>query len=62
VDERDIDEMSEHMIELAEKPELAARMGGRAREHIDAHFSLDKTIKSLWQIMGDAIGEHNLRV
>ena len=51
VDEYDIDGMAEHMIKLAEKPELALEMGLRARKHIEDSFSMQKSINTLWNII-----------
>jgi glycosyltransferase involved in cell wall biosynthesis len=51
VDEFDVDGMVEHMIQLAEKPELALQMGQRARKHIEDNFSMQKSINTLWNII-----------
>ena len=54
VEEHDIDGMSAFMIELAENPQMAAALGRRAREHIAANFSLERSIERLWHVLQDA--------
>lgn len=55
VDEGDVDTMAQQMITLARDPSLAATMGRRAREYACAHFSMEKSIGTLWRILEDAI-------
>lgn len=54
VEERDVQNMARHMIELAKNPKLAADMGKRARERIEAEFSMEKSIAGLWEIIQEA--------
>jgi colanic acid/amylovoran biosynthesis glycosyltransferase len=51
VDEGDVESMAVHMIHLAKDPEVAARMGQAARQHISSHFSLDQKTEELWSIL-----------
>jgi glycosyltransferase involved in cell wall biosynthesis len=51
VDEGDVAGMARHMARLAAEPALAGAIGAKAREHISAHFSLEKTIDRLWRIL-----------
>ncbi len=54
VDEGDIDAMAEHMLSLAQSPELAARMGAAARIHIRENYALEKQIQVLARILASA--------
>lgn len=51
VDERDVEGMAQHMIQIAADPALAASMGQAGRRRIAEHFSLDKTISQLWEVI-----------
>ncbi|MCC6444201.1 MAG: glycosyltransferase [Armatimonadetes bacterium] len=51
VDERDIEGMAGYMSDLLQNPPLAASMGERAREHILAYYSMDKSISNLWSVI-----------
>jgi glycosyltransferase involved in cell wall biosynthesis len=51
VDEGDIDSMADHMIRLAQDAPLAGRIGQQAHEHIKAHFSMERSIGNLWEII-----------
>jgi glycosyltransferase involved in cell wall biosynthesis len=55
VSEGDVEGMAEHMIKVAKDPNLAATLGQRAREHICANFSMEKSIDRLWQIIKSTI-------
>jgi len=55
VEEGDVEAMAAHMLALARDPELAATLGGRAREHVVANFSMQKSITTLWNIVEGAI-------
>ena len=55
VDERDIDGMADHMIRLANDPELAGCLGEAARKRIYSMFSLEKSINNLWDIISEVI-------
>ena len=39
------------MTKLIRDPALAARLGGKAREYICNHFSLERSIATLWRII-----------
>ncbi len=47
VDEGDIDGMAEYIYLLLSKPELAAEMGKRAREHMCQNFSMESSVQNL---------------
>ena len=51
VDEGDVEGMAKHMLQIAEDPALAGRLGQAARKRIEDHFSLEGTISALWQVM-----------
>ncbi|MBZ0161010.1 MAG: glycosyltransferase [bacterium] len=51
VDERDIQGMAGYMVQLARDPGLAARLSQRAREHVCANFSMEKSLATLWRII-----------
>lgn len=51
VDEGDVTEMAKHMLQLAQEPELAANLGRAARQHIEDHFTMSKSIAKLWHIL-----------
>ena len=55
VDEGDASGMADHMIQLAEQPELARSMGGVARKHIRANFSKEHRINNLRNIIESCI-------
>ncbi len=55
VDERDDAKMAQHMIKLAQQPELASKMGLVARKYIEENFSKDQRIKNLWSIIEGCI-------
>lgn len=54
VDEGDVDGMARHMLCLARDPALAGRMGTAGRRHIEAHYSLEKSLARLRQVLGEA--------
>lgn len=56
VDERDEATMVQHMIRMAQEPELAGRMGKAARKHIQKKFSKELRIGNLWSIIDSCIG------
>jgi glycosyltransferase involved in cell wall biosynthesis len=43
---QDARSLAEAMIELGNRPELRSQMGNAAREHIQAHFSLERMLDS----------------
>jgi len=51
VNEGDIVEMGKHMLNLAEKPKLAVQLGEAARVRIEEQFSMDQSLKQLWNII-----------
>lgn len=51
VDEGDIDAMANHMIRIAEDPQLAGTLGRNAREHIVQNFSMEHNIERLNAIL-----------
>jgi glycosyltransferase involved in cell wall biosynthesis len=55
VDEEDEVGMADHMIDLARHPDLAARMGKAAREHVRENFSMDRSLDNLWAIIQSCI-------
>jgi colanic acid/amylovoran biosynthesis glycosyltransferase len=55
VDEGDVEGMARGMVQLAEDPEQAGRLGKAARNRIVAEWSIEKSIGRLWNIMERAI-------
>jgi glycosyltransferase involved in cell wall biosynthesis len=51
VDEGDWPGMAQAMSTLAGDPQLAAQLGSAARQHVQEHFSIDRSIARLWQIV-----------
>lgn len=49
--------MAQAMIRLAQEPELAAKMGRAGRRRVEEHFTMDKSIGNLWQIIQSAIDD-----
>jgi glycosyltransferase involved in cell wall biosynthesis len=58
VDEHDVDGMAERMLRLIEEPALAARLGQAARDHVRAHFSMERSLGRLWAIIERCIAGH----
>jgi len=58
VDEQDVDGMAAHMLRLLEEPEMAARMGEAARNHISTNFSQQQSLNRLWKIVESSIESH----
>jgi glycosyltransferase involved in cell wall biosynthesis len=56
VDERDVAGMAEAMLQLAHDPARAQAMGRAARLRVREHFSMDRSIKTLWTIVQEASG------
>jgi colanic acid/amylovoran biosynthesis glycosyltransferase len=50
-DEGDVEGMAANIIQLAQDPVLAARLGTAARERICAQFSMQESMARLWRIM-----------
>lgn len=59
VEEGDIDAMAERMLLLLRDPNLAERMGRAARERIIKHFSIEKSIDNLRDIIQKSIREYS---
>ena len=51
VDERDVDGMAEAMTMLLRDPQMAARMGRQARDHVRRNFDMDVSIRRLSDIL-----------
>ena len=51
VDERDVEGMVQHMLQVARDPGLAGRLGRAARLHVERHFSMERSIGELWKII-----------
>jgi glycosyltransferase involved in cell wall biosynthesis len=55
VDENDIAGMAERMVALVESPGYAAALGQRGRQHMLAHYSMEKKAAALMEIIQWAI-------
>jgi colanic acid/amylovoran biosynthesis glycosyltransferase len=55
VNEFDIQQMTKHMIALAQYPKLALDLGKNGRAHILNHMTMEKSINNLWKIISDQI-------
>jgi glycosyltransferase involved in cell wall biosynthesis len=55
VDEHDVDGMADHMLRLAGDASLAERLGRAGRRRVETHFGLERSLKTLWGIIEDAI-------
>lgn len=51
VEEFDVDNMARFMLQLAQDPNLAKRLGQAGRERIEQLFTREKSIEELWQII-----------
>ena len=58
VEEGDIDGMAEAIIALAKDVELASKLGKAARERISENFSMERSIKNLWNVLETKIQKH----
>jgi colanic acid/amylovoran biosynthesis glycosyltransferase len=54
VAEGDVDAMAARMIELAQRPELAGALGARGRQHMLAHYTIERSIAGLAKILAEA--------
>ena len=54
VDEKDIESMTQHMIQLAHDASLASQLGAAAQQHISVNFTLEKSIDGLHAILANA--------
>lgn len=55
VEEGDVDQMAAAMIRIAQDPELAARMGRRARQHAVEHLALERSIGEIADVIQAAV-------
>jgi colanic acid/amylovoran biosynthesis glycosyltransferase len=55
VDEHDEVSMAQHMLRLAQEPELAGKMGEAARTHVRQNFSREERLGNLWKIIDSYI-------
>jgi len=51
VDEADVEAMAAQMVQLCERPDLAAALGCAAQRRVRAAFSQERQVGRLWQIM-----------
>jgi glycosyltransferase involved in cell wall biosynthesis len=61
VDEGDVDGMAREMIRLAGNPQLAGSLGAAGRARVVDHFSLERSIARLSQVIRDAGNAAELR-
>lgn len=54
VEEHDVTGMANYMVKLAEDPLLAQSLGIKGRQHIEAHYLLERQIQQLFQILQQA--------
>jgi len=54
VAEGDTHAMGQRLLQLAQSPALADRLGQAARARIEAHFSMEASLERLWQIVESA--------
>jgi glycosyltransferase involved in cell wall biosynthesis len=55
VPEGDVPAMARFMVDLARRPELAARLGMQAHRHVRTHYAMDRSIARLWHVIARAI-------
>jgi glycosyltransferase involved in cell wall biosynthesis len=51
VEEHDVAGMADAMLRLIDDSPLAANLGAAARDHVNAHFSMERSIDRLWRII-----------
>jgi glycosyltransferase involved in cell wall biosynthesis len=56
VEEKDVEGMATHMMQLAQNTDLAGRLGDAARQRIAAEFSMATSIDRLWEIIANSAG------
>ncbi len=54
VDEGDVDGMARQMVRLVRDPKLAASMGAAGRRHVEANYSLEKSLDRLRSVLSEA--------
>jgi len=59
VPEAAVDEMGDRILQLARDPELAGKMGRAGRERALKHFTLERHLGELAQMIEDGIGKSN---
>jgi colanic acid/amylovoran biosynthesis glycosyltransferase len=57
VDERDVEGMATHMVAILRDPALAGRLGSAARAHVREHFSMERSIERLWNVIERSLKE-----
>ena len=55
VDQGDLDTMADYMLRLARDGALAARLGAAGRERVVAHYSMEASIRTLWDTIQSAV-------
>jgi colanic acid/amylovoran biosynthesis glycosyltransferase len=55
VEERDIDGMAAYMMTLLERPDLAAKLGRAGRKRIIEHFTIEKSVEKVTQLIDKVI-------
>lgn len=51
--EGDVPGMAQRMLRLTGHPELAGRLGRAARQRVSRHFTMERSIAGLWQIINE---------
>jgi len=59
VDEGDVEGMAKHMLQMAQDPALAAKIGQAARKRIEDHFSIERSISGLWRVIESCLDGHS---
>ena len=59
-DERDVDELAEHLRTLLQDPSLWERMGRRGRQIVEEEFSVDVLNERLLVLLDERFGDHSL--
>jgi glycosyltransferase involved in cell wall biosynthesis len=60
-DEKDVDGMAAHMVRVLSDAELARRLGRAARAHVEANFSMERSLERLWSVIESRLREHAAR-
>ena len=59
VKEGDVDGMAEAIITLAKDVDFANKLGRNARKKISSHYSMEKSISNLWNILETTVSKHS---
>jgi glycosyltransferase involved in cell wall biosynthesis len=51
--------MAKHMLQMAQDPALAAKIGQAARKRIEDHFSIERSISGLWRVIESCLDGHS---